>query len=76
MGETPFQNPANDEDSERAGEAPGERAQRLYEEQAGIRQDGTRHDGDAGQSGQARQYDPELGSPAAQPDPDEEPGTP
>ncbi len=69
MGETPFQNPANDEGSERPDEAPGERAQRLYAEQSGLRHP----DGDAGPSGQIRQYDPELGAPDAQPDPDGEP---
>jgi len=74
MGETPFQNPANDEDSERPGEAPGERAQRLYEEQAGFRQAA----GDAGPSGLIRPDhpelpdDPELGAPAAQPGTDDE----
>jgi hypothetical protein len=40
MGETPFQNPANDEADERPGESPGERAQRLYEQQSGARMPG------------------------------------
>lgn len=65
MGETPFLNPVNDEDSE----PPGERAQRLHEEQSGLRQPA----GDAGPTGQIRRYDPELGMPDAQPDAGDEP---
>jgi hypothetical protein len=84
MGETPFQNPANDEDRERPGETPGERAQRLYQEQSGLRQAG----GDAGPAGRIRQPgpdlpfdpdlpdDPELGSADAQPGPSDEPEAP
>ncbi len=59
MGETPFQNPANDEDDERPGEAPGERAQRLYEQHSGARLPGS----DAGPDSRVRQLDPELGDP-------------
>ncbi len=51
MGETPFQNPANDEADERPGESPGERAQRLYEQQSGARLPGA----DAGPGARPRE---------------------